>query len=188
MDLHRLIQEIGADLSGVALEQLAKQWRPGWVEKGTILARQGEKDVREFMILDGRAVSQISDYEGRDICVGLHTGPGLITPHIARTRKGTALVSLEVTVDSVIAEMDTNVLMRLMREQSEIRDWANHILREELARKTDREWCLAALNGSERLDWFRDRYPKHESMFSHGWIASFLGMTPVSLSRLRRRK
>ncbi len=188
MDLHRVIQETGAHLSGASLEQLAKQWRPGLVEKGRMLARQGERVDREFMILDGRAVSQISDYEGREICVGFHTGPGIITPHVARTRNGTALVSLEVTVDSVIAEMDTNTLMSLMLEQSAIRDWANHILREELSRKTDREWCLAALNGSERLDWFRDRYPEHEALFSHGRIASFLGMTPVSLSRLRHRK
>ena len=60
-------------------------------------------------------------------------------------------------------------------------------LREELSRKTEREWCLAALGGADRLEWFRERYPNYEGLFVHHQIASFLGMTPVSFSRLRAK-
>ena len=138
------------------------------------------------MVLHGRAISQITDHEGRAVCVGLYAGPCFVTPHIARTRESVSLVSLEVTQDAVIADMDANILLDMMLRSQGMRDWANGILRAELARKTDREWCLAALGGADRLDWFRNRYPNHEALFSHGLIASFLGMTPVTLSRLRR--
>jgi hypothetical protein len=40
-------------------------------------------------------------------------------------------------------------------------------------------------DGSDRLSWFRERYPSFETTFNHGLIASFLGVTPVTLSRLR---
>jgi len=83
--------------------------------------------------------------------------------------------------------MRADALLDRMLRSSEIRDWANAILRDELSRKTDREWCLAALGGADRLAWFRDHYPDHEALFSHGLIASFLRMTPVTLSRLRTR-
>ena len=81
--------------------------------------------------------------------------------------------------------MDATVLLDLMRGSPAIEDWANAILRAELARKTSREWSLAALKAKERLEWFRSRYPDHETLFNHSQISSFLGMTPVTLSRLR---
>ena len=66
-----------------------------------------------------------------------------------------------------------------------IRNWANAVLRDALNEKAEREWCLAALGGAERLKWFRQTYPRYEEIFTHVLIASFLGITPVTLSRLR---
>jgi CRP-like cAMP-binding protein len=185
--MHAVIGALGTELSDAARIELASAWAPSPAERGQILAHQGDRVTREIMLLDGSAVAQITDAEGRCVCVGFYTGPGLITPHIARTRDGISLVSLEVTADARVAEMRADGLLDMMLRSSEIRDWANAILRDELSRKTDREWCLAALGGADRLAWFRDRYPDHEALFAHGLIASFLGMTPVTLSRLRTR-
>lgn len=81
--------------------------------------------------------------------------------------------------------MDSNALTELMISSEPIRAWANGILQQELALKADREWCLAALGGADRLAWFREKFPHHEGLFGHYMIASFLGVTPVTLSRLR---
>ena len=186
MDLPGIIRALGPGLPDAALAGFVPVWSPSVAERGTVLARQGDPVTQEYMVLDGRAISRITDAEGREVCVGFHTGPGLVTPHVARTRDGISLVTLEVTADATIAELPTDELMEMMLKSTEIRDWANAVLRDELSRKTDREWCLAALGGADRLTWFRDRYPGHEDLYAHGWIASFLGMTPVTLSRLRR--
>lgn len=187
MNLHRPIRALGTPLSDAALAELASAWTSGRAEKGSTLAHQGERVTREVMLLDGKAVAQIVDSDGRGVCVGFFVGPGLVTPHIARSREDISLVTVEVTADATVAMMGADTLLDMMLHSSEIRDWANAILRDELSRKTDREWCLAALGGADRLVWFRDRYPDHEALFAHGLIASFLGMTPVSLSRLRAR-
>ena len=117
--------------------------------------------------------------------MGFHVGPGVVTPNIARTRSGRSLVSIRATSDAQIARINTNDLTQLMISTTPIRDWANGILREELGRKADREWCLASLGGADRLTWFRESYPGYEADFNHTLIASFLGITPVTLSRLR---
>jgi len=165
--------------------RLASAWKPGLVKKDARIAQQGQPENREFIILDGSAASRIYDPEGKPVCVGLYVGPCVVTPNIARTHDGVSLVSLEALADTLVVQMDSDRLTDLMIRSEPIRDWANGVLRAELARKSDREWCLAALGGSDRLAWFRERYPGYEEIFVHALIASFLGMTPVTFSRLR---
>lgn len=165
--------------------RLAVAWRVEHAEKGRRIVTQGAPDSMEHIILDGRVTSQITDPEGRAVCVGFHTGPCVVAPNVARTRDGVSLVSLDVNADALVAQMDSGALTELMLASEPIREWANGILQQELARKADREWCLAALGGADRLAWFRENYPRHEGLFGHYLIASFLGVTPVTLSRPR---
>ena len=165
--------------------EFAAAWSVQYVEKGRPIATQGEPDPFEHIILDGRATSQITDTEGRAVCVGFHAGPCVVAPNVARTRNGASLVSIDVNADALVAQMDSRALTELMLASEPIREWANGILQQELARKVDREWCLAALGGADRLAWFRKDFPRYEGLFGHYLIASFLGVTPVTLSRLR---
>jgi len=160
-------------------------WSVEYVEKGRRIATQGEPDQLEYIILDGRVSSQITDPEGRAVCVGFHASPCVVTPNVARIRDGISRVSLDVNADALVAQIDSGTLTELMIASVPIREWANGILQQELARKADREWCLAALGGADRLAWFRKDFPRHEDLFGHYLIASFLGVTPVTLSRLR---
>ena len=185
MDLLNFFTSSPNALGKDSARKLAATWRVEYVEKGRRIATQGEPDLLEHIILDGRATSQITDPEGRAVCVSFHAGPCVVTPNVARTRNGTSLVSIDVIADALVAQMDSRVLTELMLASEPIREWANGILQQELARKADREWCLAALGGADRLTWFREDFPHHEGQFGHYLIASFLGVTPVTLSRLR---
>jgi CRP-like cAMP-binding protein len=168
--------------------QFALNWAPKHVSKGASLASQGEVEPNEIILLDGCLASRIYDPNGQAVCVGLYKGPCVVTPNIARTGDGVSLVSLEALTDCLAMQMDSNALTELMIASSQVRDWANGVLRTELARRADREWCLAALGGADRLRWFREKYSGYEDIFPHTLIASFLGMTPVTLSRLRNRE
>jgi len=176
------------DLSDVACaEGFAAQWKQRHFNKGAQVSRQGQSETEEYVVLAGCLVSSICDEEGKEVCVGFYVGPCVVMPNIARTRDGVSLVSIAATTDASIARIDSNLLSDLMVASQPIRDWANTILRDALSEKAEREWCLAALGGAERLNWFRQTFPGYESIFTHSFIASFLGMTPVTFSRLRAR-
>ena len=166
--------------------EFAQNWSPKLVRRGDPIVEQGAEATKEIILLQGCAVSRIYDADGRDICVGLYVGPCVVTPNIARARDHISLVSIEGLSDTLVAQMDSVKLTKQMLASEPVRDWANSVLRNELGQKADREWCLAALGGSDRLAWFRDRYPGYEDIFVHSLIASFLGITPVTLSRLRQ--
>ncbi len=178
-------RRIFGGLASADARTLAGAFEATAVRRTEHVARQGEPDAMEYLLLSGRAVSLIGDAEGREVCVGFHVGPCVVTPNLARTANGKSLVNLRAETDGQVASVSAAVLLDMMRGTQEIEDWANAILRAELERKTSREWSLAALKAKERLAWFRGLYPDHEDHFNHGQIASFLGMTPVTLSRMR---
>ena len=185
MELSGFLKRPPSPLHNEAANRLASAWETKHVAKESCVVDQGAESSLEVIVLDGHLSSTISDPDGREVCVGFFAGPKVITPAIARTRDGISLVSLIANTDALIAQMESTALTELMLKSEPIREWANRILQHELARKAEREWCLAALGGSDRLAWFRKTHPDHEELFSHTLIASFLGVTPVTLSRLR---
>lgn len=188
MDLGTFLARSGdwSDMTG--LEAFASHWTPRRLGKGAWLTRQGEPEAGEFIVLEGCLASTICDREGKEVCVGFYPAPCVVTPNIARTRDGLSLVSITATTEAMLMRIDSDLLTDLMLSSEPVRTWANGILGQALSDKADREWCLAALGGAERLGWFRDTYPGHEDIFTHSLIASFLGITPVTLSRLRARR
>ena len=187
MDLRKFLAQ-SPDLSDMSFaDGFASHWRCKRLNKGARLAHQEQPESDEFILLDGCLASSICDQEGKEVCVGLHVGPCVVTPNIARTRDGVSLVSIQATKEASLYWIDTDRLTNLMIESEPIRNWANGILRDALSEKAEREWCLAALGGAERLNWFRQAFPSYEGIFTHSLIASFLGITPVTMSRLRAR-
>ena len=59
---------------------------------------------------------------------------------------------------------------------------------ENLADLRTRKNTLLCMSAPERYDWFLENYPGLIDRVQHRRIASFLCMTPVSLSRIRRTK
>lgn len=185
MDLRTFLLKSPAMPDGDYIDAFASEWKAVRLAKGAHLTRQGVSETGEFILLAGSLASSICDQDGKEVCVDFYVGPCVVTPNIARTRKCLSLVSITATTDALLVRIDSDELSDLMISSEPVRNWANGILREALSGKVDREWCLAALGGAERLTWFRQAFPNYEDIFPHTLIASFLGITPVTLSRLR---
>jgi len=185
MDLREFLTQ-SHDLSRAGcVDAFASAWTFETVSAKACLAHQEDPETDEIIVLDGQFAHTICDPDGKEICVGMFVGPCVMTPNIARTRAGLSRVAITAVTDAQIARIDSDALTHLMIASEPIRNWANGALRGALSQKADREWCLAALGGADRLTWFRDTYPGYEDIFNHALIASFLGITPVTLSRLR---
>ncbi len=188
MEIHlNTIEELMADLPDKDRETLVGAFEMRNWPVGSYLSRQGERDENEYLLLSGRARSVVTDAEGTEVTLNLYAAPTVITPNMARTSGGCSLVDIEVLDDSVAATLPAAQLMDLMVNFESIREWGNNVMREELTRKVGREWCLAALSARQRLEWFRNVHPGYEALFAHFHIASYLGMTPVTLSRARNQ-
>lgn len=185
MDLRTFLTQSHDLFQGDSIDGFASEWSTVRADAKGYIMCQEDPNNDEIILLEGQLASTICDPDGKEICVGLYVGPCVVTPNIARTRTGQSLVSISATTDVHFARISSDRLTQLMISSESVRNWANGALRDALSRKAAREWCLAALGGSDRLTWFRDNYPSYEDIFNHALIASFLGVTPVTLSRLR---
>jgi CRP-like cAMP-binding protein len=76
----------------------------------------------------------------------------------------------------------------LARQYPAWRTFGTRVLERLLVTKAEREYELLGLDAEERYRAFSERYPGLEARVAGKHIASYLGITPVHLSRLRRRR
>lgn len=155
------------------------------IDRHETLFQAGEENRYEYLLLSGLLRSFILDVNGNETTVAFHSAPCVITPCIARTENSRSLVSCEALQTSRIIRFSENDLMALMINDENARRWGNRVLQAELVRRARREWSLAAETGAQRLERFGMEYPGIGSMVSAKIIATYLGITPVSLSRLQ---
>ncbi|MGH1342469.1 MAG: Crp/Fnr family transcriptional regulator [Nannocystales bacterium] len=105
------------------------------------------------------------------------------------------LISGEPSRAYIVAEATTRVLVfefaALRALQEPHPSWARlemEMTRRLLLTKTEREYELLGLDAEARYDVFRSRFPGVEERVAARHVASYVGITPVHLSRLRRTR
>ena len=180
----RLVDTIESSC-GASLEPLLPRMNGVELDLGATLFEAEQENRSEYLLLRGLLRSFIVDVEGKEVTVAFHQGPGVITPWLARTDGAISLVTCEALQASNLVRFPATALMELMVQNETARRWGNHVMQAELVRRTHREWSLAAEPAAQRLTRFREEYPTVEPLVTSPIVASYLGITPVSLSRLR---
>jgi CRP-like cAMP-binding protein len=157
------------------------------LKKGTIILKPNQSDSSEYILLKGTARTFLVNTEGEEITLYFFEDNTIIPPYVTRTENGNSLLYCEVLTDCTFAIMDAKRFESLMIENIEIREFGNTILRQELLNKVQKEIRMASWTAKQRLEQFRKDFSMLENLLPHPMIASYLGITNVSLSRLRKQ-
>ncbi len=154
-------------------------------KKGELIVSVGQKNNLEYFIIDGICKSFLTNPEGEDVTISFFMSKSIISPSTTRNREGKSVINIKALTDIQIAAIDATEFEKLMISDIEIREFGNSVLRNELMAKVQKEMALASLKGRDRLLLLRKNFPNIENQIPHADIASFLGITTISLSRLR---
>lgn len=142
----------------------------------------------EYIVMEGVCRIYILDYEGNEATLAFYIQGNVLPPNQIRTVNGKSLYTLQALTDIVLARFNSNAFADFMRKYSEVEKWGLSVFNNELKSKVNKEIDLITLPAKERLNEFRKKYSGLENIIPHPYIASYLGISPVSLSRLRGKK
>lgn len=155
-------------------------------KKGEYILREDDYPEYLFFLVDGVGRGFFSDDNGNEItdCFPRDVGEPLM---------GSFGLG-EVTVINVIAETDVKVigipmqvLMTLLKKHIQLLIVYNQILSKALYRHVGIKVAIYKHDAMGRYIWFLKTYPDVIDCVRHKHVASFLNMTPESLSRVRKK-
>lgn len=155
------------------------------VEKMEHFSEAGKRNLNEYFMLEGIAHRYVINEEGQPVTTGFYLEESVVTPHFARTIDGKSIFNLQALTSMVVAKIPVKVLDSFRYSYDDIRSFGQKVVERELLRSLSNEVAQRSMTARARLLLFRDQYPNLENRVPHTCIASFLGITSVSFSRLR---
>ncbi len=155
-------------------------------EKGHVFIDRGKRNNKEYFVYEGICRSFLLNPEGEEVTLSYFLESSVLSPNKTRTANQISHLNFQALTKLKVASLDADKFEQLMIDHIDIREFGNMVLQNELLAKVEKEIGLASLNAKERLILFREKYHFLENLISHVDIASYLGITNISLSRLRK--
>jgi len=182
--INQIIQSFNP-MSALATEAIIDLVKYVDYQKNEIFIREKKRNSSEYFVLEGVCRSFLYSPEGEEITVSFFQDGSVLSPFTTRTLKGISNLNFQALTPLKIGQMDAERFESLMVENLEIREFGNNVLRNELKNKVEKEIGMASLTARERLLKFRESFPLLENLVPHTAIATYLGISNISLSRLR---
>lgn len=97
------------------------------------------------------------------------------------------MISIQALEDCTLLVFPEAEFTQLRYQYPDLRIFGSKIIETELVRKSRKEIILATQKFSDLYAFFQEAYPDLEQRVPQYYIASYLGVDPVSLSRMKGR-
>lgn len=155
------------------------------LKKGDCAVEAGEVQTQLFFLVSGIVRGYVIDENGRDItdCFASQPGDALMG---CSDLNEPSQIHIEALTDCELIRVPMAVLTDLLERSPTALQMYSKLLMESLKRHWEMKRILYQ-GAMQRYQWFLTAYPGLINSVSNKHIASFLGITPVTLSRLRRQ-
>lgn len=154
-------------------------------KKGEVIFGMKERITAIGVVLDGMLRSYYLDADGTEVTKGfvqkneLYLDGGLVGME-------ESICSYETIQNSIVLYIDCKKLKQFIREKEVLMELYIRCLEYGIRYKLKREKSFLTLSATERYLQFQREYPGLENVAKQAHIATYLGITPESLSRIRK--
>lgn len=167
------------------LDQLRKLIQVKTVKKGTILQKKGDRYLHGFFVRKGLLRSFTIDEKGKEHIFMFAPEGWVVSDIESQTKEAPASLFIDVLEDSEIEVVNRDLFEKL-REFPEIsrQNDGDRLLRR-IAVLQKRVLMLMSASARERYESFLETYPDIMQRVPLRMVASYLGITPEALSKIR---
>ncbi|MGB0722950.1 MAG: Crp/Fnr family transcriptional regulator [Gammaproteobacteria bacterium] len=165
------------------LEQHAREVR---IDKGDSLIRTQEPTPFAYALLSGIARNFYTTLEGREYTKIFLTKGQIVSPYIENITGIAPRSTVEALTDITALRIPFDDLIEVLESTPDLVRLHLRLIQSFYVLKEKREYELLTLNATQRYALFLEEFADYIDLIPNMHIASYLGITPVSLSRLRR--
>ncbi len=188
--MKELIKKIKSnqDLSTEAEEYLYSISEKKTFSRGEILIGQGQSVNKIYFVLNGCLRSYSIDKNGKEHTLQFGIKDWWISDYIGIHNNEPAILTIECLKESIVIEFNANKLNNIFTVFPEYEPFQRNLLERHVVTLHQRILNQLQLTAAERYDLFLKQYPDIELYTRNYHIASYLGITQESLSRIRVEK
>ena len=185
--MQNLIDKIknSISLSSEAEEYIYSIAKEKTVSKGEILIREGQTVNKTYFVIQGSLRAFCVDNEGKEYTLQFAIKDWWISDFMAIYNNEPASLTVECLTDSTVIEFNAQKLDEIYLQFPEIEPFQRKNLERHVVSLHKRILNQLQLTALERYNLFLNQYPDIEINISNYHIASYLGITQQSLSRIR---
>jgi CRP-like cAMP-binding protein len=156
--------------------------------KGSVLIRQGQSVDKEYLVTKGCLRSFCIDKNGKEHTLQFAIKNWWMSDYIAIHTDEYATLTIECLTDATVIEFSTEALDGTLKLFPEFEPFQRTLLERHVVSLHRRILNQLQLTAAERYDLFIEQYPDIEQYCRNYHIASYLGVTQESLSRIRAER
>ena len=185
----KLLQYIGSEhnFSQEETEAVKRYFKPVKFSRNTIIEEAGKIPGYLYYIVSGYLRLFYTDQNGNEVTTHINCPPGFFTSYSHFINETISEDYVECITDCELLRITKRDLDNLVRESQTMKDFSISVFQQSIAYNENRSRELSVLNAEERYLKLIKDYPEIIQYVPIQYIASFLGMKPESLSRIRRK-
>jgi CRP-like cAMP-binding protein len=157
------------------------------LKKGHILFRQNKIETDIYFIEQGLARAY-SDIEDMQLTFWFGLEGDIVLSYNGYVHNKAGYESIELLEDSILYKLKGEELQELFNHEISLANWGRKLAEHELIKTEERFITRQSRSATERYDELLHSAPQLLQRVQLGYIASYLGITQVSLSRIRQAK
>jgi CRP-like cAMP-binding protein len=174
-------------LSSTSLKEFENLFEKKNFKKNDVLYRSGESSNKFFILTEGIARSVIIDNSGKEKTRTLFKAPIVFTSLISSLHSEPSKAEFNCLTKATAFEGNFLKFLELTEKYHDVSILYARFLEEAFIRMEDKATILSILDATERYLHLKKQIPGIESMIQLNHIASYLNITSIQLSRIRKK-
>lgn len=185
---HTSIDRAFAALPDGVPDALPALFTPRVIQRGQPLLRQGELWDKAFVIHSGLLRMSFTRRDGREFNKSFHSEGMLVCPITDAMVRQPSLFAIHAVQACTVLQASAQAMRECLARNNAWEPLRTLLLERLVTHKLEREYHLLVMDGRTRYDHFCRTAPHLADRIALAQLATYLGITDVSLSRIRRAR
>lgn len=168
-------------------KELEKCFRPIELRKNEYFAWEGEFSKQIGFLKEGIVRAYFLNSEGKEYNKQFFVAPSIIGAYTSLLTKQPNNIAQQALTDCKVFVANFSEIETLYDKFHDLERLGRRIAEHYFLEKEQKEIEMALLDADKRYLIMRERFPTLETIIPQYYIASYLGISPTQLSRIRRK-